>query len=44
MAVGYDANREEFVDMFQAGIIDPAKVSRVASAECFKYCRVDVDY
>jgi len=28
--VGYDANRGEYVDMFAAGIIDPAKVARVA--------------
>ena len=27
---GYDANNGEFVDMFKAGIIDPAKVARVA--------------
>lgn len=28
--LGYDAQNEEFVDMFKEGIIDPAKVSRVA--------------
>ncbi|MBL8879068.1 MAG: chaperonin GroEL [Phycisphaerales bacterium] len=28
--VGYDAARGEYVDMFEAGIIDPAKVCRVA--------------
>jgi len=28
--VGYDARNNEFVDMFKAGIIDPAKVARVA--------------
>jgi chaperonin GroEL len=27
---GFDANRGEYVDMFEAGIIDPAKVARVA--------------
>ena len=27
---GYDAIKEEVVDMFEAGIIDPAKVTRVA--------------
>jgi chaperonin GroEL len=27
---GYDANKGEFVDMFKAGIIDPAKVTRIA--------------
>tara|TARA_R110001592_G_scaffold215613_1_gene468989 strand:+ start:2586 stop:4211 length:1626 start_codon:yes stop_codon:yes gene_type:complete len=28
--VGFDARKEEVVDMFEAGIIDPAKVTRVA--------------
>ncbi len=28
--VGYDANTGRFVDMFKAGIIDPAKVARTA--------------
>ncbi|MCJ7692148.1 MAG: chaperonin GroEL, partial [Sedimentisphaerales bacterium] len=28
--VGYNANTGEFVDMFKAGIIDPAKVARTA--------------
>ena len=28
--IGYDANKSEFVDMFKAGIIDPAKVARSA--------------
>ena len=27
---GYDARNDEYVDMFKAGIIDPAKVARVA--------------
>ena len=27
---GYDARNDEYVNMFKAGIIDPAKVSRVA--------------
>ncbi len=27
---GYDANTSKFVDMFKAGIIDPAKVARTA--------------
>jgi chaperonin GroEL len=27
---GYDANSGKYVDMFEAGIVDPAKVSRVA--------------
>ncbi|MHC4511101.1 MAG: chaperonin GroEL, partial [Planctomycetota bacterium] len=28
--IGYDANSGQFVDMFKAGIIDPAKVARTA--------------
>ena len=28
--IGYDANTDEFVDMFKAGIVDPAKVARTA--------------
>jgi len=28
--IGFDANTSEFVDMFKAGIIDPAKVARTA--------------
>ncbi len=28
--IGYDANTNEYVDMFNAGIIDPAKVARTA--------------
>ena len=28
--MGYDANTGNYVDMFDAGIVDPAKVSRVA--------------
>ncbi len=28
--IGYDASKGEFVDMFKAGIIDPAKVARTA--------------
>jgi chaperonin GroEL len=28
--IGYDANTGQFVDMFKAGIVDPAKVSRTA--------------
>jgi len=27
---GYDARNDEYVNMFEAGIIDPAKVTRVA--------------
>jgi len=28
--IGFDATRGEYVDMFEAGIVDPAKVARVA--------------
>jgi chaperonin GroEL len=28
--IGYDALNDKFVDMFQAGIVDPAKVTRSA--------------
>ena len=28
--IGYNANSGQFVDMFKAGIIDPAKVARTA--------------
>ncbi|SHO81399.1 Heat shock protein 60 family chaperone GroEL [hydrothermal vent metagenome] len=28
--IGFDASKGEFVDMFEAGIVDPVKVSRVA--------------
>ena len=28
--IGYDANSDKFVDMFKAGITDPAKVARTA--------------
>ena len=28
--IGYDARADQYVDMFEAGIIDPAKVARVA--------------
>ena len=28
--IGYDAKREEYVDMLKAGIIDPKKVTRIA--------------
>lgn len=30
---GYDAAQEEFVDMIEAGIIDPKKVERIALQE-----------
>ena len=28
--IGYDAARKKFVDLFEAGIVDPAKVVRIA--------------
>jgi chaperonin GroEL len=27
---GYDAGRDEYVDLFEAGIVDPTKVVRIA--------------
>ena len=30
MSFGFDAQSEEYVDMFEAGIVDPAKVVRIA--------------
>ena len=30
MGTGFDAYKEEYVDMIQAGILDPAKVTRSA--------------
>ena len=29
-SIGYDAKKEEYVDMMKAGIIDPKKVTRIA--------------
>jgi chaperonin GroEL len=29
-AMGYDASKDDYVDMFKAGILDPAKVVRSA--------------
>jgi chaperonin GroEL len=29
-AIGYDANKREYVDMYKAGIVDPTKVTRTA--------------
>ena len=29
-ACGYDVEKNRYVDMFEAGIVDPAKVSRAA--------------
>jgi chaperonin GroEL len=28
--IGFDCDKEEYVDMFEAGIIDPTKVTRIA--------------
>ena len=28
--VGYDINKDEYVDMIESGVIDPAKVARTA--------------
>ena len=29
-AIGFDAARKEYVDLFEAGIVDPTKVVRIA--------------
>jgi chaperonin GroEL len=29
-AIGFDASRNEYVDLYEAGIVDPTKVMRVA--------------
>ena len=38
VGVGYDAYNEEYVDMVEAGILDPAKVTRSAPAERNQRC------
>lgn len=35
LAFGYDALKDEYVDMFKAGIIDPTKVIRTALQVCY---------
>ena len=37
-SVGYDALKDEFNDMFSAGVIDPTKVVRVALQNASQYC------
>ncbi len=39
LGIGYNAATGEWVDMIQAGVVDPAKVSRSASAERCQRCR-----
>ncbi len=41
---GYNARDNKFENFFEAGIIDPTKVSRLASGECSFYRRTSVDY
>ena len=36
--IGFNALTEEYVDMVQAGIVDPAKVTRSALTECNQCC------
>ena len=44
VGVGFDAYNEEYVNMVEAGILDPAKVTRSCSAECNKRCIYIPDY
>ena len=41
---GYDARKGEFVDMVKAGIIDPAKVARIALENAASVAGADVDH
>ena len=41
---GYDAKNDAYVDMLKAGIIDPKKVTRVASRKCGVCSGDDSDY
>ena len=36
---GFDALHGEYVKMVDAGILDPAKVTRSALTECYKCCK-----
>ena len=42
-AIGFDANTGEFVDMFEAGIIDPTKVTRSALQNAASIAGADAD-
>jgi chaperonin GroEL len=42
-SMGYDASKDEYVDMLVAGILDPAKVVRNASVKCSVNSRTDAD-
>ena len=41
---GYDAQNEEYVDMFAKGIIDPVKVVRTALQGCSFNCWITCNY
>ena len=41
---GYDAQNEEYVDMFAKGIIDPVKVVRTALTRCCFYFWITCNY
>ena len=38
VGTGYDALNDKYVNMVDAGILDPAKVTRSALTECYKCC------
>ena len=42
--IGFDVMKEEFTDMIQAGIMDPAKVTRTALRKCRQHRRDDVNH
>ena len=41
--LGFNAESGEYTDMIKAGVIDPAKVTRLALAECRVYRRAHAD-
>ena len=43
-SIGYNAATNEYVDMFEAGIVDPAKVTSLCSAKCCFDRRNGADY
>ena len=42
--LGFNAATGEYVDMFEAGIVDPAKVERVAMQKCCFSCIFIINY
>ena len=42
--IGFNALTEQYVDMIAAGIVDPAKVTRSASAKCSQHCSHGTDH